>query len=143
MFSQRQRTAYHEAGHVVAALTFGAPIISVTITAYVPHMHRARWRSDNDMALAHMVTLCLSGPAAEVAYVGPINDGSDHVDYEMARHYLSEGGVDPLLIGVVIDRCRDAARRLVSTPWARDKISRIADALLKCGTLMGEQISGL
>jgi hypothetical protein len=56
---------------------------------------------------------------------------------------LAEGGVDPLMIGVEIDRCRDAARSLVSTPWARDEISRIAAALMRHGTLTADQISEL
>jgi hypothetical protein len=31
-----------------------------------------------------IVTMTLSGPAAETFYVGPINDGSDQTDIEMA-----------------------------------------------------------
>jgi hypothetical protein len=136
----RERITYHEAGHCVAALVFDIPIIRVTIEADVPHLHRGRWRSESDMALANIVTLCLCGPAAEIAYVGPICDDSDHVDYAMARKYLSEGGFDPVLIEVEIDKCRDAANGLVRTPWAQDRIQLIAAALLKRGSLSGEQI---
>jgi hypothetical protein len=34
-----------------------------------------------------MVTLCLAGPEAERKFRCSINDGSDRVDYEMAREY--------------------------------------------------------
>jgi hypothetical protein len=36
-----------------------------------------------------MVTLCLAGPEAERKFRCSINDGSDRVDYEMAREYLA------------------------------------------------------
>jgi hypothetical protein len=86
----------------VPAIVFGIPIISVTIEADVPHFHRGRWRSESDMALANLVTLCLAGPAAETIHIGPITDGSDHIDFEMARRYLAEGGVDRLLAGAAL-----------------------------------------
>jgi hypothetical protein len=41
------------------------------------------------LALECMVTLCPAGPEAEREFCGPINDGSDRVDYEMAREYLA------------------------------------------------------
>jgi hypothetical protein len=66
MMSLLERIAYHESGHAAAALTFGMPIIRVTIDADPPHCHRGRWRSKSDMALANIVTLCLCGPAADV-----------------------------------------------------------------------------
>jgi hypothetical protein len=143
MMSLLERIAYHESGHAAAALTFGMPIIRVTIDADPPHCHRGRWRSKSDMALANIVTLCLCGPAAEIAYVGPITDNSDHIDHAMARRYLAEGGVDPVLIGVEIGRLGDAADRLVRTDWARRRIGLMAHALLRYGSLTGGQISEL
>jgi hypothetical protein len=139
----RRRAAFHESGHTPAALTFGAPIIAVTIDGELPHLHRGHWHSDSAMALANMCVLCLAGPAAEEFFVRPIIDGADRVDVEMAKRYLAEAGVDPLLIGVEIGRCRDAANGLVRTDWARDRIQLIAAALLERGTLSGEEICGL
>ena len=83
--SLSERTAYHEAGHATAALAFGIPIISVTVDNGTPHMHRGHYRAPHDRGLEVMVTLCLAGPAAEALFCGPITDGSDHVDIEMAR----------------------------------------------------------
>jgi hypothetical protein len=42
------------------------------------------------------VTLCLAGPEAEREFCGPVNDGSDRVDYEMAREYLARRIANPL-----------------------------------------------
>jgi hypothetical protein len=37
-----ERISIHEAGHAVAALAFGIPIIAVSITDDTPHLHRGR-----------------------------------------------------------------------------------------------------
>jgi hypothetical protein len=42
-----------------------------------------------------MVTLCLAGPEAERKFRCSINDGSDRVDYEMAREYLARRVATP------------------------------------------------
>ena len=72
--------------------------------------------------------MCLSGPAAEELFCGPITDDGDRVDYEMARHYLADR-FDRLRVEAEITR-RAAARptglvafaqeRLLSRPnWSR------------------------
>jgi hypothetical protein len=45
-----------------------------------------------------------------------------------------------LQIASEFERLRYAARRLVTTPWAQRRIRVLADALLRHGTLCGEQI---
>jgi hypothetical protein len=57
----------------------------------------------------------------------------------MARTYLSRR-FDALRIGAEIARLRDAADRLVRTPWVQDRIQLIAAALLHHGTLTGDEI---
>jgi hypothetical protein len=74
--------------------------------------------------------------------VGDFRRGSAQA-HAMARRYLAEGGVDPVLIGVEIGRLRDAADRLVRTDWARRRIGLMAHALLRYGSLTGGQISEL
>ena len=51
----------------------------------------------------------------------------------MARHYLSPQ-FDPLWIGVALARHRDAADRLVRTPWVEGRVRVIAAALLRRGS---------
>jgi hypothetical protein len=135
------RRAYHESGHAIAAIAYGIEIISVTISDDQPHLHRGRYRPSHDAGLETMVTLCLAGPASEEFFCGPIN-GSDRIDLEMAREYLART-VDALRIGVELARHREAAERLVATPWAQDRIRVIANALLERGTLSGTDVAAL
>ncbi len=69
--------------------------------------------------------------------MGPITDGSDRIDYEMARGYLARH-YQPLQVEAEIVRFRAAADRLVVSEQRR--ITTIANALLKFGTLSGEEI---
>ncbi len=93
----RTARSAHEAGHAVAALTFGIPIISVTIAEDKPHLRRGRYRAhDEDFGLEAIVTLCMSGPISEEFFCGAITDGSDQTDYDMARRYLARRIADPL-----------------------------------------------
>jgi hypothetical protein len=57
----------------------------------------------------------------------------------MAYEYLARER-DPLQIGAELTGCRDAVRCLVKTPWAQQRIAAIANALLRQGTLSGEQV---
>jgi hypothetical protein len=43
--------------------------------------------------------------------------------------------------GLEFERLRDSARALVRTSWARSRISLLAEALQRCGTLTGEQVN--
>jgi hypothetical protein len=140
----QQRCAFHEAGHAVAALAFAIPILAVTIDDDRPHLHRARYHApDADLGLECMVTLCLCGPAAEELFCGPITDGSDQTDYEMARQYLARCVSNPLHAAAELARYRDAAQRLVRPAWARQRIAVLADALLRHGSLSSDEVLGL
>ena len=55
------------------------------------------WRAlSGGSKLECMLTLCLAGPEAEGKFCCSINDGSDRVDYEMAREYLARRVANPL-----------------------------------------------
>jgi hypothetical protein len=133
-----ERRAIHEAGHATAALTFGIPIIHVTI-ADAPHLHRGRYDPPHDVGLECLVTLCLSGPEAEILFCGPITDDGARFDDQKARDYLARQ-LEPLQAAAELARCRDSAQRLVRSPWAQQRIAVVADALLRLGTLSGEEI---
>jgi hypothetical protein len=65
----------------------------------------------------------------------------DVYDVIQAKEYLAQR-YSPLEIGIQFQRMRNAAERLVKTEWARRIIPKI-DALLRVGTLSGEEIAGL
>jgi hypothetical protein len=137
---REERCAYLEAGHVCAATVYAIPIVSVTIANGVPHLRRARYRAPHDFGLETLVTLCLSGPASEALFCGPIEDGSDQGDLQMAREYLSRAIADPLQVAIELARYRAAAARLVGSVWAQQLIIKVGRALLRHDTLRGEQI---
>ena len=60
----------------------------------------------------------------------------------MAHEYLARQ-LNPLQVGAELTRYRDAAQRLIRSPWAQQRIRLLADALLRHGTLTGEEIVGL
>jgi hypothetical protein len=105
-----------------------------------PVMHRARYRAPHDGGLQTMVIVCLAGPEGETLFCGQISDGGDLADLEMARAYLSRSIVNPLQAAAQLSLCKSAAARLVRSEFARDRIKVLAAALLRHGTLSGEQI---
>jgi hypothetical protein len=68
------------------------------------------------------------------------NDRSDAGDLRMAREYLARSVPNPLRAAGELARCRDAAQRLVRSQWAQQRIAKLAEALLRYGTLRGEEI---
>ena len=89
-------------------VVFGVPIVAVTVEDR-PHMHRGQYHAPGPLGVEAMVVLCLSGPAAEEMFCGPITDGGDEPDLQMAREQVSRAIADPLQIGIELARCRVAA----------------------------------
>ncbi len=143
MPTRREHSAVHEAGHAVAALHFGIPIIRVVLDAPdggTPHFHRGRYRSTTPAEGArNLAVLCFSGPAAEELLCGPILDFSELNDYAMARAYMERGFAGGP-VGAELGLARDAAERLVASLWGRVRVRRIASALLQHGVLDAAQV---
>jgi hypothetical protein len=78
--SLRQRISIHESSHCVAAITFGIPILSVSLDP--PNMHRGIYQAHAG-AVEYLTVLCLAGPAGEELFCGPIEDGATWVP----RHF--------------------------------------------------------
>jgi hypothetical protein len=132
-----ERSAYHESGHVAAALVYGSPILSVSLDP--PRLLRGRLRAPE----AAYLCVCFSGAASERLHLGgKIGACGDVEDYAMARAFLVLR-YSLIEIGVRMDSAIVAADGPVATPWARARVPLIAAALLECGTLSGEQISDL
>ena len=70
-----------------------------------------------------LAVMCRSGPAAEELICGPIDDGSDRIDQQMARRYLrdcfADGQIEQQLV-----RKRLAVERLVSSSRRQIEIHR-------------------
>jgi hypothetical protein len=133
--TNKQRVATHEAGHVVAAVQLGIPVVSATIEHGTPHFMRGRFRRNRDTAIEHLCLICLAGPASEEVYCdGPIPDFGCFRDFAMARSYIADAF--PLITqNYQFDRLKSAAKDLVRTPWAREGIRRLSDALLARTTI--------
>jgi hypothetical protein len=133
----RQRICIHEAGHAAAALCFGLPILSVSISP--PRLLRQRSRP---LAEAWL-TVCFSGAAAERLHIGGKFDECGEIeDYRMAHRFLC--GRCPLVeIGLRIDTAMLAAERLIKTDWARNAVRKIAAALHERGVLSGDDVYAL
>jgi hypothetical protein len=94
-------------GRFLDAYVYNIPIVRVSIDSATPHRYRGHYRAQHDAGLECMATLCLAGPASEEMFCESIADGSDQVDFEMARRYLAPP-VWPAAIG---SRVRPPARR--------------------------------
>ena len=137
----RERVATHEAGHCVAALTYGIPLVHVSIVGH-PHAQCANYRPPQGLACEALLTFYLAGSGAEKEFCGASDHGGDRIDVDNARRYLARRFA-PLQVGFQLVRYRDAAQRLVQSAWARQRIRVLAEALLSHGTLTGEQIAAL
>jgi hypothetical protein len=140
--SLRERKSVHEAGHCVAAITYGVEIVSVTVEDRPhPHMRRGRYHAPTaELGFEAIAVICFAGICAEELLVGPIEDGGDLPDLLMVREHLARSIANPLQAAAELSRCRAAAERLVRSAWAQARIRLLADALLRCGTLSGEEI---
>jgi hypothetical protein len=142
MTKNKQKLAYHESGHVIASVRLGIGVLRADINPQHPHFLRDRFTRRADTALEHLCLICLSGPAAEELFCGPIIDNGDFLDMTMARGYV-EQGYDELQRGFQLQRLRDAAEHLARTDWARKRIQRLADALIEHGSLDADEIYAL
>jgi ATP-dependent Zn protease len=134
-----ERIAYHESGHTIAAITFGLPVVAVTIDGR-PHLHRDRFRRERSSATEALIIVCLAGPSAETLFFGPADDGGDRINIDMARRYLCGCFADNQ-IELQMLRMSQAAERLVTS--SRREIEAIAAALMQRGTLTGAEVVDL
>jgi hypothetical protein len=140
--TNKQRTAIHEAGHCVAAVQLGVPVIGATIDPRRPHFTRDGFRRSRNLALEHLCLICLSGPAAEELFCGPIADAGDKLDLAQARAFIADG-YNEFMRPYELARLRNAAENLVRSHWARERIKRLAAALIDQGSLAAEAIYAL
>jgi ATP-dependent Zn protease len=135
-----ERIAYHEAGHCVACSVYHMPVVAVHAT---PNSGRTAGRNPHLSrrdAVEALVVTSLAGAAAEDLFFGWSDVASDRDDRRMARRYL-KSFYDVDEIRPQMNRMRDIAERLVTVE--RAKIEIVADALLRYGSLNGDEVSEL
>jgi ATP-dependent Zn protease len=154
--AQAAATAYHEAGHAVAALCLHLPIKHVTI---VPendtHGHiqiRPPFRrSDNPefdrsdrlrLKLETYAIFCLAGLEAQRKF-RPSSARSYHwhQDYVHVLDYLDSFAEDNDEVQVWLRLLRIRARNLIATHWAL--VEALAAALMERKRLSGDEVRGV
>lgn len=163
---QREMTAYHEAGHVVAYYLLGVPFEFVTIVAnerflgcvrplagvqlWYDQAYERRLRRDTstaediDRARRHAIILA-AGPMASVRADGDdenLEIGSDRVQFDDMMKIIPTGN-DPLATGdylTVRDNLWKEAARLWECAGNWRAVCAVAEALLDAGTLTYEQV---
>jgi hypothetical protein len=137
----RERTAVHEAGHVICSVQLGIAVVRATIRPDRPHFARERFVKDRDhgTCIEHLCLICLAGGEAERMMFGNITDHGDHIDVAMAKNYIADAYPE-IMRGYQLSRLRGAAASLVATGWAREGIRRLGDALLERETIHPLQI---
>jgi ATP-dependent Zn protease len=149
-------TAYHEAGHMVAAWELGLTVIGATIVpnpeegyagrAWIPVEDRVRyadWVDENEYLYAHLVTyyagiatheiltgIPMSSPEVEV---GLETYGSDY--YNVSDLILTIAGPDEAKQVEVGENAKRHARNLIRGRRQWKRVSNIADVLLERETL--------
>ena len=126
--SKKELTAYHEAGHVVAAFRFGHQHEVVSIEPNPARGTAGHSCCEDSDVPEEMVIKLLAGYAAEVEAGGNEADtrASAWSDFEEAQRWLPEGAELPL----------EEARQFVRENWKA--IERFKDELLKHNTLDGQ-----
>jgi hypothetical protein len=137
----RERIAYHEAGHCCAALIYNIEILNASIDysdALGPHVRQGHFRLPPHLHRESAGVFYLSGGAAEALFFGSVPEGHMLADVANCRENLFSNGFTVFTIAAELTRLRAAADRLVRTE--RHRIEKIAQLLLRYGSLSGDQI---
>ena len=151
---QLKATAFHEAGHVVAAIVLGLPLRRATITpegqslGHVLHQRAGKWFRP-DLVLIRLVQVrvehhaisSLAGRAAERLLTGRWNHVGARTDYDQALDILSFICSSPEQLSLYFRLMDLRARALVDL--CRVQIERIAAGLLEQKTLREPELRAL
>jgi hypothetical protein len=139
--TQRVVTAYHEAGHAVAALVLGRPVAWVSIRPDRKYLGvcafaKGVFRPSEDWVEREAV-IALAGPAAEAGFTGQMDwTGAAH-DYDYAFGLARGRGGDDKRADRLVKRWLAKADHLLGRGDTWDAVERIAAELVRL-----EEISG-
>ncbi len=164
-------TAYHEAGHALAALKVGRYVPAVMVEQSNPGQGVTRlwhpppnpfdlarnpdfaWRHTYQTILDSMF-ISLAGPVAEAKLLHkPMRHLGSYSDYEnsmelclrlrlLAEYVLDYTDTPTIKVGELLDQQRDRTKRWVSHPNNWRNIESIARALIARGQLTGDELAG-
>jgi len=141
MFDPRELTAYHEAGHAVAALTLGRPVAWVSIRPDrkflgVCAFGKGVFRPSEDWVEREAI-IALAGPAAEAGLTGELDWAAAAHDHDYAFKLARGRGGDDRRAERLVKRWLSKADRLLSREEAWAAVEKIAAELIRL-----EEISG-
>jgi ATP-dependent Zn protease len=142
MTCAREVTAYHEAGHAVAALALGRPVAWVSIRPDrkflgICAFGKAVFRPSEDWVEREAV-IALAGPAAEAGLTGEMDWAAAAHDYDYALDLArGRGGRDGRKAERLVKRWLAKADHLLGREDAWAAVERIAAELVRV-----EEISG-
>ena len=129
MGDRRAVTAYHEAGHAVAALVLGRPVAWVSIRPDRQYL---------GVCAFGKAVIALAGPAAEAGFTGELDWAGAARDYDYALDLArGRGGRDAKRAERLVKRWLAKADHLLGRGETWDAVERIAVELLRL-----EEISG-
>jgi hypothetical protein len=141
--TQLEKTAYHEAGHAVAAVRLGIRIASVTIDSGEDYSGRLHTLNGMDGASEHAgAVMLMSGEAAQNIFAPrscSFVNGLSEKDHYLLMHWLRQNGHPGFEDhGRLEQKYKRAARAFVREHWP--SVDRVALALLERQTLRGPDV---
>jgi hypothetical protein len=144
--TQLQRTAYHEAGHAVAAAQLGIRIARVTIDSGEDYSGRLYTFNGMDGASEHVgAVMLMSGEAAQnifaprsCSFVNGLSEKDHYLLMQWLRHNGHPGFEDH---GRLERKYKRAARGFVREHWP--DVDAVALALLEHKTLCGPDVHSI
>jgi ATP-dependent Zn protease len=137
----REITAYHEAGHAVAAMVLGRPVAWVSIRPDRIFLGQCAFgkgviRPSEDWVEREAI-IALAGPAAEAGFTGEMNWPAAARDHDYAFSLARGRGGDDKRADRLVKRWLAKADHLLGRGQTWDAVERIAAELVRL-----EEISG-
>jgi ATP-dependent Zn protease len=139
-----EEVAYHEAGHIVAALILGnihidfASIISRKNEAGRVRPFVAEYNDGKKNTTRQMIILTLSGPVAHKRYYPDMDPRCGEGDFQQVNKYFHELCIPESEYEEHLNKFRKKTERLINKHW--DLIVKIAEALVEKKEIGSDEI---
>jgi len=122
-------TAYHEAGHAVAAQALGLHVESISIAEDRESAGRVRYRSGSGSRWTRArVVMCLAGPISERWATGVVDVAGANSDLGSAWKLLRGIAREERDVPELLSAAWESAESIVADCWS--EVARLADRLL-------------